>query len=342
MIDYSDAPSCVQEFLNYKRITQNRSEKTVFQYYHDLRTFGRYLLTQNYPEKYKSFVFEDIPFSAVDNTDYYNVKSEDVFNFISFTANKKNNQVAARQRKISCIKTFYKYLINVKHTPEIKENPALTIDAPSKSKKLPKYLTLDESVQLLQAVDGPNSVRDFCIITLFLNCGMRVSELCGINLSDLGKDFETVNVTGKGSKERIIYLNTACKEAIKEYLKVRPEKDIKYADRDALFITRNHNRISVQTVQWLIYKHLKQAGLENKHMSVHKLRHTAATLMYQIGKTDVRVLKDILGHEQLSTTQIYTHLSNEQIKDAVNSNPLANVKKSKVAKKQDEDDNDEE
>ena len=336
MQDFSDAPTIVKKFLNYKDSAQNRSQKTVFQYYHDLRTYARFLLLKSFPEKYSCIDFNEISFSDASDDLLINIKSEEIFEFISYCSRTLNNGVAARQRKLSCIRTFYKYLSKTLRI--IKDNPAEAIDSPSLPKKLPKYLTLDESKKLLSSIDGKYSVRDYCIVTLFLNCGMRVSELVGIDLSDVSRDITTVNVTGKGSKERMIYLNDACRIAIEEYLAVRP-KDIKTNDRNALFISRNKNRISVQAVQTLIYKHLRAAGLENRNMSVHKLRHTAATLMYQHGKTDVRVLKDILGHEQLSTTQIYTHVNNEMIRDAVNDNPLADIKQKRIAKNASNDSN---
>ncbi len=329
MNDYSDAPEIVQRFLDYKLTTQNRSKKTVFQYYHDLRTFTRYLLLQSNEDKYSKIDFSEIPFSDADDALLINVKPDNVYNFISYTVKTLDNGVSARQRKLSCLRSFYKFLCKTQKL--IKDNPAENIDAPSKPKKLPKFLTLEESKQLLSSIDGKNAARDYCIVTLFLNCGMRVSELVGIDLSDISSDLTTVNVTGKGSKERMLYLNTACRTALEEYLKVRPT-DIKHKDRNALFVSRNKNRISVQMVQTLIYRHLRAAGLENRNMSVHKLRHTAATLMYQHGKTDVRVLKDILGHEQLSTTQIYTHINNDMIRDAVNDNPLAEIRQTRKAK----------
>lgn len=326
MQDYSDAPNLVRKYLNYKESTQNRSKKTVFQYYHDLRTFSRFLLIRKHPEKYAEINLDEIPFSDACDDLLLAVNSEDIYEFISYCSRTLENGVAARHRKLSCIRTFYRYL--TKTILVLKDNPAEAVDSPKMPKKLPKYLTLEESKQLLLSVDGKNAVRDYCIITIFLNCGLRVSELVGIDLSDISPDLTTVNVTGKGSKERMIYLNSACKSAIEEYLKVRPS-NIKSKDRNALFISRNHNRLSVQMVQTLIYKHLKAAGFENKNMSVHKLRHTAATLMYQHGKTDVRVLKDILGHEQLSTTQIYTHVNNEMIRDAVNDNPLSDIRQTR-------------
>ena len=328
---YSDAPEIVRGFLNYKLTTQNRSKKTVFQYYHDLRTFSRYLLLKKDAATYGDIEFSEIPFSDVENELLTSVKPSEIYEFISFTANELNNDVASRQRKLSCIRSFYKYLKNTMLL--IDKNPAESVESPSRPKKLPKFLTLEESIRLLESIEGNNAIRDYCIITLFLNCGMRVSELVGINLSDISEDLSSVNVTGKGSKERMLYLNRACTEALEAYLKVRPS-NAKFKDRNALFISRNHNRLSVQMVQTLIYRHLKAAGLENRNMSVHKLRHTAATLMYQHGKTDVRVLKDVLGHEQLSTTQIYTHINNEMIRDAANNNPLSGMKQVRKPKLQ--------
>jgi site-specific recombinase XerD len=219
----------------------------------------------------------------------------------------------------------------------LEDNPAKDIDAPSARAPLPKFLSLDESVELLRAVkNDPTSKtkeRDFAILTLFLNCGMRLSELCGLSLTDFDRDLTSVRVLGKGAKERMIYLNNACKEAVTDYLKVR-NADTEIKDKNALFIsTRQHNRISKKTVQWLVKRYLNEAGLENKHYSTHKLRHTAATLMYRTGKVDVRVLKDILGHEQLNTTQIYTHVSDESMRNAMMENPLSDITINKTGEK---------
>ena len=203
----------------------------------------------------------------------------------------------------------------------------LPLESPKKKKSLPKFLSLEESLALLEAVkqdiNSSSRVRDFSIITLFLNCGMRVSELAGINLSDVDKQLRSLTVTGKGNKQRIVYLNEACREALAEYMLERiGEKHIK-ANTNALFLSNREQRMSVKTIQWMVYKYLDLAGLESKHYSVHKLRHTAATLMYQSGNVDVRVLKDILGHEQLNTTQIYTHVSNRSMEEAMEHNPLS-------------------
>ena len=199
------------------------------------------------------------------------------------------------------------------------------LESPKVKQSLPKHLTLEDSLELLNSVDGPNKQRDYCILTLFLNCGLRLAELCSLNLQDISSD-GTITVTGKGNKERMAYLNTACKTAIEEYLAVRPNDGIPITERNALFISRNHRRISPKTVQHIVKTYLAKSGLGDMGYSTHKLRHTAATLMYQHGDVDVLILKDILGHENLGTTEIYTHIVDEQLKKASESNPLANVK----------------
>lgn len=326
MQDYTDAPMLIQKFLNYKLTVQNRSKLTVMQYYHDLRTFFRYILKTKYPSKYSGTEIDEILFSDVDERDIIEIKSDDIYNFISYTATTRENNASSRSRKLSCLRSLYKYLSS--NIMVMDYNPTEKIESPKKNKTLPKFMSLEQSLKLLQSIDGKNKERDYAIITLFLNCGMRVSELAGINLTDIDSEMKTLCVTGKGSKQRILYLNDACRDALKEYLKVRPG-NAKAGENNALFISRNRKRISIQTVQWLVYKRLKEADLENLHLSVHKLRHTAATLMYQYGKTDVRVLKDILGHEEMSTTQIYTHISSEQQKQAAENNPLSSVKPKK-------------
>ncbi len=324
---YDDAPQLVLNFLSYKGSIQGRSEQTVFQYYHDIRHFFRFVLMNKYPERYECEISE-IDFSDCTDEDVKNITHRDIYNFLLYVQSDRQNKEAARARKLCAIRNLYKFL---KNSFEVDENPADKLESPKKKKSLPKYLTLEEAQQLLSSITPPNYERDFAIITIFLNCGLRVSELEGISLKDIDNDLSKMRVTGKGSKERIVYLNDACRTAIRTYLSVRPA-DIKGKDKDALFISRNRNRLNVKTIQWLVYKRLKEAGLENRKMSVHKLRHTAATLMYQHGHTDVRVLKDILGHEDLSTTQIYTHLSDEQMQKAAESNPLSSVKPSKPVK----------
>ena len=216
---------------------------------------------------------------------------------------------------------FFQYLTNNKGLLET--DPMANLDSPKLKKTLPKYLSIEESKRLLSSADGKNKERDYCIITLFLNCGMRLSELVGLNLSSI-KSNNSMTVTGKGNKERTVYLNDACISALNAYLAVRPHDGV--IDKDALFLSARLRRISPKTVQYIIKTDLEKAGLGGVGYSTHKLRHTAATLMYQTGQVDILTIKEILGHENLNTTQIYTHTNREQLRDAVNSNPLSDLR----------------
>ncbi len=322
----------VQQFAIYKRTIQGCSEKTVNEYMLDLRTFFRYLLAIENGVEIESEEFYKIDIRSIDAEYLSKVKTEQIYEFLFYTGDTRKNMWSAKARKLSAIKGLYKYFTTKKNYFE--DNPAINIESPKPKKTLPKFLTLDESLMLLQAVlDDPESntkERDYCILTLFLNCGMRLSELVGINLTDIDRELRSLRVLGKGSKERIIYLNEACRTVLRDYLEIRQSPKYETVQTKALFLSRLNKRISVKTVQWMVYKYLERAGLEAKHFSVHKLRHTAATLMYQSGNVDVRVLKDILGHEQLNTTQIYTHVSNENMRVAMEQNPLASVKKSET------------
>ena len=249
------------------------------------------------------------------------ITTTDLYEYLYYLDSVKHNNANTRARKISCIRGFFKYLCGNQRL--LKDNPAQNIDSPKLKKSLPKYLNLDQSIQLLEAVDGDFKERDYAILLLFLSCGMRLSELVGINMTDLQDD--VLRITGKGNKERLVYLTPACCQAIADYIKVRPKDQVK--DRKALFLSKRRQRISVKTVQFLVKKYLEKAGLDASRYSVHKLRHTAATLMYQNGHVDVRLLQEILGHSQLSTTEIYTHINNQQLRQAANQNPLANIKK---------------
>lgn len=319
----------VQQFAIYKRTIQGCSEKTVNEYMLDLRTFFRYLLAMEQGIDPCSEDFVHIDIRGVDADYLSRVKTEQIYEFLFYTGDTRSNMWSAKARKLSAIKGLYKYFTTKKNYFE--DNPAINIESPKPKKTLPKFLTLDESLLLLQAIkDDPESntkERDYCIVTLFLNCGMRLSELVGIDLNDIDRDLRSLRVLGKGNKERIIYLNEACRDVLSEYIELRTSPKYENVQTKALFLSRLNKRISVKTVQWMVYKYLDRAGLESKHFSVHKLRHTAATLMYQSGNVDVRVLKDILGHEQLNTTQIYTHVSNENMRVAMEQNPLAQVKK---------------
>lgn len=315
---YSDVSEVIRNYLIYMETIKGKSAKTVYEYYLDLRTFFRYI------KKYKGLIndnieMKNIPVNDIDIKLIESITLSDVYSFLNYALNERKNASAARSRKISSLRSFYNYL--TKKVLLIKNNPMLELDTPKQKKSLPKYLSLDEAISLLRAIDGPNKQRDFAMITVFLNCGIRLSELVGINITSIKDSYLTV--LGKGNKERTIYLNDACKLAINEYLKVRPKP--LDSDKNALFISNRGTRISHQMVQVTVKKYLQKAGLDTTKYSVHKLRHTAATLMYQNG-VDVRVLQEILGHTSLATTQIYTHLSNDRLQDAANMNPLSKYK----------------
>lgn len=318
-----NSPDIIKSFLVYSETIKNKSENSVNEYYTDLRTFFRYIkLVRGKVEK--NTPFKEIDISDIDISLVKTVTLEDLYSFLVFCKNELNNSPTTRARKCSVLKIYFKYL--TLNTHQLDKNPAELLEAPKATSSLPKYLTLEDSLQLLDSVDGSNKERDYCILTLFLNCGLRLSELCGINLSDISGDGR-LRVLGKGRKERIIYLNSACLDALEAYLRVRPNDGVPSDQKNALFISRNKRRISNKTVQHIVYTFLDKAGLGGMGLSPHKLRHTAATLMYQQGHVDVRALKEVLGHANLNTTQIYTHLSNEHIKEAIDSNPLAKVKK---------------
>ena len=261
-------------------------------------------------------------------SDLERITQDDIHTFISYLSLKRKCGPATCARKISTIRIFFKYLTITTNT--IKNNPAQNLETPKLNKRLPKYLSLEDSQKLLTISendeDNKNKERDFAIITLFLNCGMRLSELVGINISDINFDDCKLTVIGKGNKERAIYLNKACINAINNYLEVRPnnaKKDSKNSDK-ALFLSGYRQRISKRTVENIVTKELQKAGLDTTKYSTHKLRHTAATLMYKYGQVDIRALQELLGHQSISTTEIYTHVDNEQVRNAVENNPLAN------------------
>lgn len=314
----AQSPEILKSFLGYMETIKGRSANTVNEYFVDLRTFFRFLKQQRglvphtMPEAEISILDVDIDLLR-------SVTLNDIYEFMNYARSERSNSNTTRARKTSSLRRFFDYLTENVHL--LDNNPVRNLSAPKKAKKLPKYLSLEQSMELLQAVNGEHAQRDYCMIVLLLNCGLRRAELAGINLRDIQGD-NTLRVRGKGNKERVIFLNDACRAAIDEYLKVRPKDNV--VDRDALFLSRNKTRISLQGVYYVVKGYLKAIGLEE--LSTHKLRHTAATLMYQQGGVDIRVLKDILGHENLGTTEIYTHVSNQQIRAASESNPLAHVK----------------
>ena len=325
--DMQQFPEILREFASYKSVIEGLSEKTVCEYLLDLRTFFRYTEATRLDIDIESESFFNIDITQIDADYIKKIKAEKIYEFLMYTSQSRKNGWASRSRKLSSLKAFFKYLTAKKHILEV--NPTSDISAPKKHASLPKHLTLNESISLLESIkadeNSKNSKRDFAIVTLFLNCGMRLSELVNINLNDIDSELRSLRVTGKGAKQRIVYLNDSCRRALVDYLKIRTSEDSSNLKTPALFLSNRQTRISPKTVQWLVYKYLDAAGLDHKGLSVHKLRHTAATLMYQTGNVDVRVLKDILGHEQLNTTQIYTHVSNENMIHAIESNPLSDV-----------------
>ena len=330
MIDYRlEAPPILRDFLSYHETIRAHSQRTVDEYFLDLRNFFRYL-KQSRDSSLRDLPLNEISIMDVDLDFVRSVTLTDIYGYMTYLSRDRvlhqnsdksgyGLNAASRARKISTIRSFYNYLTNKVHL--IDSNPVKDLDTPKLKKNLPKYLTLDESVQLLNSVDGKNIERDYCILTLFLNCGIRISELCGLNLQDIQDD--AMRVLGKGNKVRIVYLNDACKTALKAYLKVR--RPISGRDENALFLSSRNSRISKSMVHALVKKHLAAAGLDSTQYSSHKLRHTAATLMLQNG-VDVRAVQEVLGHDHLNTTEIYTHIDNEALRVAARANPLAHVK----------------
>lgn len=327
-IDYQVfAPPILRDFLLYHENVKMHSIKTVDEYFLDLRTFFRYLKQQKNTEL-KSVSFDSIDITDIDLSLIQSVTSSDILAYLTFLSRRKMTSTRSqgltpksKARKHASIRSFFKYLTETVHLLE--NNPALSIDNPKQKKTIPHYLTEEQSNRLLDAVNGRFAVRDYCIILLFLSCGLRISELVGLNISDIQDD--SIRVHGKGNKERILYLNEACQDAIDDYLLIRDDERIKKEAQDALFISRNFQRIHVRSVQLMVDKTLLKAGLDAKTYSPHKLRHSAATMLLQNG-VDVRTLQDVLGHENLNTTQIYTHVDNEGLRIAAAANPMGKRK----------------
>ena len=333
MSDYrTEAPQVLRDFLSYHETIKAHSKRTVDEYFLDLRNFFRYMKQIRDPAL-SGKALDEIDIMDVDLDFVASVTLTDIYGYMTYLSrdriqhqNSRNSDyglnAASRARKIATIRSFYNYLTNKTH--QLRENPVKDIDSPKLKKTLPKYLTLDESLQLLESVDGKNQERDYCILTLFLNCGLRISELVGLNLNDIQDD--ALRVLGKGNKVRIIYLNDACQDALKRWLAVR--RPITGRDANALFLSSQNERISRSTVHAMVKKRLGEAGIDSTQYSSHKLRHTAATLMLQNG-VDVRAVQEVLGHDHLNTTEIYTHIDNESLRVAAKANPLSKVKKSK-------------
>lgn len=323
MKQFLDAPQILREFLSYHENIKGQSAQTISEYYLDLRMFLRFMLLMKNEMPYTTDL-DSISIKDIDLKFIKTITITDIFDFLSFLANDRafgddtNTGIgaAARARKLSAIKSFYKYL--TVRTRQLTENPVKDMEYPKLRKSLPHYLTLDESMRLLRAVEGVNAVRDYAILMLFLNCGIRRSELVNLNLTDVYDD--RIRVTGKGNKERIVYFGSPCKAAIERYMAQRNQMVL--SDNRALFGSRDHNRISVTAVHRLVKKHMLAAGLEP--YSAHKLRHTAATLMVANG-VDIKTVQEVLGHAHLNTTEIYTHIENTELKIAAEANPLSRI-----------------
>lgn len=335
-MDYrTEAPPILRDFLVYHETIQGHSRKTVDEYYLDLRNFFRFL-KQSKNLVSKNTPLDDVSIDDVDLSLIRDVTLTDIYSYMNYLSRDRGLNNASRARKVATIRSFYKYLTN--KAKLLDTNPVQDLDSPRLKKSLPKYLNLDESLELLDSVDGKNSTRDYCILTLFLNCGLRISELVGLNKTDVRGD--QLRVLGKGNKERMLFLNDACQRALTDWLTERDAMTL--VDQNALFVTlQNRRRISTAAVHKLVKKHLAAAGLDSTQYSSHKLRHTAATLMLQNG-VDVRTLQEVLGHEHLNTTQIYTHVDSDALRDAAQSNPLGQIKakprRGRPPKKQTEED----
>ncbi|MBW4828751.1 MAG: tyrosine recombinase XerC [Clostridiaceae bacterium] len=316
-----DIPLILEDYLNYMETIRGKSPNTVKEYFFDIRIFLRFLKIR-YRLVEKNTPLEEIEIYDIDIDFIKRVTIQDLHAFISFVDKNRGNGNYAKARKVASIRSFFDYLhtkINL-----IEKNPANNLEFPKTDNRQPVYLTLEQAKSLLDTINNnPNELfrkRDYAIVALFLNCGLRLSELVSIDIHKIKED--TLTVIGKGNKERTIYLNEACKEALNDYIKIRP-KDVK--DEKALFLSKRKNRISTRAVQHMIDKYLEKTGLDPSIYSTHKLRHTAATLMYKYGNVDIRALQDILGHENVATTQIYTHIDDERLREAVNSNPLSHT-----------------
>ncbi len=326
MISPENNPDFVNLFLDYSTTILNKSPNTVKEYNYDINMFLKFLKVRFHLTDEEDFSKIEVQDFSLD--DLKKVELKDIHAFLAYLTNVHHSKASTRARKVASIRMFFKYLSQKEKLIEI--NPAQNLETPKLDKRLPKYLSLEDSKKLLSITaneENRNEKRDYAIITLFLNCGMRLSELVGINIPDIDFGECKMTVIGKGNKERTIYLNKACIKALNNYLEVRPKENIKSTknSKNALFLSERLERISNRTVQHIVDRELRRAGFDTKKYSVHKLRHTAATLMYQYGNVDVRALQELLGHESIATTQIYTHVSHEQARDAVEKNPLADI-----------------
>ncbi len=323
-IDNTDSPKILNEFLNYLETIKGKSTNTINEYRKDLSIFFRFLAVYKGLVTNPKLEFDEIPINNIPDEFIKGVTLMDLYAFLTFVEKNRNNKTKTRARKVASLKSFFKFLQT--KAKIIKENPALELEIPKTRKSLPIHLSLDESIQLLTNMNknNKNYFRDYCILTLFLNTGMRLSELCSVEIDKIKND--TLTIIGKGDKERTVYLNDACLKAINNYLNIRDDSKVTIDEKKYLFISGKNRKVNQKTVELLVKKHITESGLTNSKYTPHKLRHTAATLMYKHGGVDIRSIQGILGHENISTTQIYVHVDEEGLRDAVKSNPLSNIK----------------
>jgi len=319
----SKLPDSMVDFLTYLETIKNKSENTIDAYRKDLIIFFRFMIKYRGLVKNDEIEFEEIEITHIDDDFLKSIKLRDLYAFMSYVEKYRGNSAYARARKVATLKSYFKFLQG--KAKILVDNPTIELESPKVNKRHPIYLTLNQSLHLLQSLDKKNKnyTRDYCILTLFLNCGMRLSELCNIQINKFKED--TLTIIGKGDKERTVYLNDACLKAISNYLKVRNDSKSLPEDKKFLFLSSRNSPINQRTVEIMIKKHITNAGLTDDKYTPHKLRHTAATLMYKYGNVDIRSLQSILGHTSVSTTQIYTHVDDDSLRDAVKSNPLSKL-----------------
>ncbi|GKU24720.1 tyrosine recombinase XerC [Clostridium folliculivorans] len=323
---YNNLPNSVIDFLNYLETIKGKSERTIAGYKFDLTVFFRFI------KLYKGLCnseidFNEIPLTDIDENFLRTIKLTDLYAFMSFVEKQRINGTYARARKVAALKSYFKFIST--KAKILTEDPTVELETPKISKRHPVYLTLDQSINLLNSLDQKNKnyLRDYCILTLFLNCGLRLSELCNIQIDKIKND--TLTIIGKGNKERTVYLNEASLDSIQKYIAARDSSKCDAENKRFLFLSSRNKKIDKRTVEILVKKHITNSGLTQDKYTPHKLRHTAATLMYKYGNVDIRSLQQILGHESVSTTQIYTHIDDEGLREAVNSNPLSKINRYK-------------
>lgn len=312
-IEGNKLPKRVDDFVSYLKNIKEQSPNTIINYTYDLTLLFKYLVGRDQNVEN----YDNVEIGFVDDNFIRSITLSDLYDFLNYVEVDRNNSAYAKTRKVATLKSFFKFL-NIK-IKIINENPTLELETPKIKKRLPVYLTLDQSKKVLESMNKGKKYysRDYCIFVLFLNCGMRLSELCNIKLKDIKED--TITIIGKGDKERTVYLNEECIKAINNYLKDR--KELNNYD-EYLFLSKRKTKITARAVEDLVKKHIENAGFRDKKYTPHKLRHSAATMYLKEG-VDIRFIQEILGHENISTTEIYTHVDDEELRRIVNNSPLS-------------------